>query len=145
MQLQSCFSVAPFNIINEAIDEVLAARDETIKHNMQCKPGAPSHHLSFCSHKDPHHTISICAQNFSKVVWNQFYVSHLHDSKTLSHQQHKAEPYWPLHFEKKCQKNGWPSLHKITNDCKLTYSWKTNKWTLAWVHERQKQHHKAQA
>ncbi len=104
MQLRSCFGVAPANITDEAIDEALAARDETIKRNMQRKPGAPSHHLSFRSHKDPCHTISIRAQNFSRVVWNQFYVLHLHDPKTLSHRRHKPEPYWPLHFEKKRQK-----------------------------------------
>ena len=145
MRLRGCFGAAPANITDEAIDEALVAREETIKRNMQRKPGAPSHRLSFRSRKDPRHTISIRAQNFSKVVWNRFYVSHLHNPITLSHRRHKPEPYWPLHFEKKRRKNSWPSPHKITNDCKLTYSWKTNEWMLAWVHERQKQHRETQA
>jgi len=148
MQLRGCFGVAPANITDEAIDEALTARNETIKRNMQREPGAPSHHLSFRTRKDPSHTLSIRAQNFSRLAWNRFYVSYLHDPKTLSHQRHKPvdkETYWPLHFEKKRRKNSWPLLHKITNDCKLTYSWKTNDWMLAWVHERQKQHRETQA
>src|SRR3954451_1247812 len=28
--------------------------------------------------------------------------------------------------------------HKITSDCKLTYSWKTNDWKLGWTYEMQK-------
>jgi IS605 OrfB family transposase len=148
MLLQGSFGFAPANITDEAIDEALAARDEVIKRNMQRETGAPSHHLSFRSRKNPSHTISIRAQNFSRLAWNRFYISHLHDPKTLSHRRHKPvdkQEYWPLHFEKKRRKNSWPLPHKITRDCKLTYSWKTNDWTLAWVHERQKQHRETQA
>ncbi|RUS26149.1 hypothetical protein BC938DRAFT_471176 [Jimgerdemannia flammicorona] len=45
---------------------------------------------------------------------------------------------WPLHFEKKRRNNSWPIPHQITSDCKLIYVWKTNDWTFAWVHEKQR-------
>jgi putative transposase len=67
----------------------------------------------------------------------------------LSYKRHKPlvpqvnkRPLWPLHFETKRKKNKWPTrpdgTHKITSDCKVTYSWKTNDWKLAWVYETQK-------
>jgi IS605 OrfB family transposase len=150
--LRGCFGQAPANITNEAIDEALEARNEVIKQNMQRVPGTPAHHLSFRSRKELRHTITIRAQNFAQMPWSRFYVSYLHTSEIqLSCKRHKPldhddeRPLWPLHFETKRKNNKWPVPHKVSSDCKLTFTRRTNEWTLAWVHERRKQHRDTQA
>jgi transposase len=156
MLLRGCFGKAPANITDEAIDEALTARDEIIKRNAQRGQGTAANHLSFRSGKALRQTITIRAQNFAKTPWNRFYVSSLHTSEMLSYPNclkpfistHEDErTLWPLHFEKKRKKNKWPLPlpHRITNDCKLTYSWKTNDWTFAWVYETQKRPRETQA
>jgi IS605 OrfB family transposase len=140
------------HIIDEAIDEALMAREEVIVRNAQRISGTSAHNLAFRSRKAPHQTITIRAQNFSTTTWNRFYVGYLHNPEMLSFRRHKPlsihaskRPLWPLHFEKKRKNNKWPYPHKISNDCKLTYSWRTNDWELSWVFETQKQHRETQA
>src|SRR5262249_45846271 len=59
-----------------------------------------------------------------------------HKPLVSTHQDQRT--LWPFHFEKKRRNNKWPLPHKITSDCKLTYSWKTNNWTFSWIFETQK-------
>src|SRR2546421_5219967 len=78
------------------------------------------------------------SQNIVKTSWNRFYISYLHTTEMLSHKRHKPlnstqeRPLWPLHFEKCHKNNKWPLPHRISNDCKLTYLWKTND-LFSWV------------
>lgn len=90
MLLRGTYGIAPVNIIDEAIDEALFAKDEVIKRNTN-QQGFISHTLSLRSRKDLHHTLTICAQNFSKSIWNRFYISYLHTSSIYSYtHRHKV-------------------------------------------------------
>jgi hypothetical protein len=84
MLLRGTYGIAPVNIIDEAIDEALFAKDEVIKWNTN-QQGFISHTLSLRSRKDLHHTLTIHAQNFSKFIWNWFYISYLHTSLIYSY------------------------------------------------------------
>ena len=75
--------IVPANIIDEAIDQALIARNEVIKRNTEHFVHSV-HALSFRSYKALRHTITVRAQNFSKVPWNRFYVSYLHTPEMQS-------------------------------------------------------------
>jgi len=151
MLLQGTHGKVPANIIDEAIDEALTARDNIINHNVGSNTNQQSSSLSFRSRKDLRQTITIRAQNFSRSTWNRFYVTHLHNSSMYTLHRHKPttidnnkRALWPLHFEKKRKNNKWPIPHKISCDGKLTYFRQTNEWKFAWIYETEKKLHETQ-
>jgi hypothetical protein len=78
MLLCGILNVAPANIIDEAIDEALTARNEIIKHNIQHVQNESVNSLSFQTCKDLQQTITIHVQNFSSSIWDHFYITYLH-------------------------------------------------------------------
>ena len=84
-------------------------RDKIINHNIRSNMNQWGSSLSFRSWKDLWQTITILSQNFSKSMWNHFYVTYLHNPSMLSTHHHKPivtldhdkHDLWPLHFEKK--------------------------------------------
>ncbi|CAG8466208.1 10555_t:CDS:2, partial [Ambispora gerdemannii] len=132
---------APANIVDEAIDEVLIAREE-------CESARFINTISIISISKRIATNDDNSRaEFFEIHVEPFYVTYPQsvDACRISSQaRYHSGCFVASSFEKR-HNNKWPVLHEIMSDGKFTYTRQTNEWEFSWVYETQKQLRKTQA
>jgi hypothetical protein len=121
----------PYEVLDHAMREAIAARDEVITRNRELfsQRQIPRHKLHFVSRKEDRQTIAIRAQYCREPL--RFYLRLLHCKQQLAmdpenprYKDLSTHPptHPPLHHEKRRRNNGWPNVEgKVEMDSKLIY------------------------